>query len=388
MRRHARIEGPAGVVHAWTRWHFFGVRRHVLLVASVAACRPTTAPAVSVEVVVQVDAAHDPVVIFEEETFALVWMDAPLYRDPQGEPVRLFDLDRPREQSPGLHWTVRVHERHGSWLRVGSVRKWLEGGEPIHCIESNLFRSHAVDPELWVHVDDLVPVIAETMTRTFEDGTDVTLLPGVPVVDGQPWVEGYWLPVDPKGLTSVLYRPKPSMPWVDGTQSFVVNDPKPTLNTKTVRYTGEPRGYGRSDPGASDFVAMRGKLMEVARCGRVHMRLDVPPDSKGVGTARVFGKLCEKSESIATLPKGTPLSWPDGREAGRMADALVRMDIDPSTSQRTCFDPQPNAARGASRTEHVLELCVDTSAIAFGNTRCQSNLRDVFVEDVDQSVAD
>lgn len=305
-----------------------------------------------------------------ENSFGLVWMDAPLHRSPDDDtPLRLFELDASRDQSPGFVWAARVLQRRGDWLEVGAVRTWLDGMRSIHCVGSDIFNAPGIDVRVWVHVRDFAPVLTKPLQRAFDDGTSVHLLPGTPVVDGRPWARGYWLPIDASEHADLLYTPLDPIEVLPGTTGGVVTRLDPLLGGKPVKYQRPPHNHASGD----HWLAMRGEHFIVGECGQMVLESSETPRAPAGGLGLMGG--AAQSEDMGVVQAGVELMWNDGMTAGVTYDKVARSDLLPSTAQTTCTRIGTNSvARGAVATGQTAEVCFPTAAISFARGHCASKV--------------
>lgn len=337
-----------------------------------------SAPAVSSaprpEPAIEEDAATEsevePSVLYPADTFGVVWRDADFYRDVDDpEPLRVFDFgDRPRSSRPGEGFTVRLLERRGDWHRVGTVTRWVEENRHVHCVFGGVVGSTDLELVFWVRARDLMPVLRRSVERRFDDGGHVVMEAGTPVVDGRPWMRGYWLPVDVDADdVGVGYVPQrtPARDALADKDLFFALLPDPKLG-----FDGHSAPWTDSvdfEPTLHRFRERDGaKFLVWDSCGVAEFRApdDVEPTAIVGGALGWLGGTVEEFPA-GGIEAGTRLYWPGGAPAGVAVQDTVRPDLLPRDEPMTCIQLPLGygTAKGQGFLHSRATVCVETNQI-------------------------
>ena len=317
--------------------------------------------------------ALPPATAAGEGGFALVWYDALLHRSPDdGAPLQAYDFgDVPRERRPGQVFTVTRLESRGEWVKVGGVDGWLDDQwRPIHCIGSDIFDMQGVDVAVWVHERDLAPVLTAPFELRHADGTYVSLTPGVPLIGGRPWLNGYSFPFSvPAESIGLAYEPTP------------VEEASLTPNTS---YQAKPASIRVSLGGDSvpwsqpvwsyaeepivrltEEIDGKRHLVE-ERCGSFELAVEGAGHFTPLPVGGVLGGMVSAGEPRpgGLVAAGTPLLWPDGTPAGLTVAELRRPELAPGSEPMTCIEVGVGRKLKTERFRgEMAQICVETSRI-------------------------
>jgi hypothetical protein len=292
-----------------------------------------------------------------ERRFALVWGNAYVYEAPSPDAkkarVRSFP-DNARNDNVGAVWPVEVLDDDvaGDMVKI----RTLGGEDAGHCHRGPSFL-HAFAVELYVSRDDLAPVTSAPTAGAFEDGTWVAVRPGVAV--------------SPKRTAVVdgLRVPLPAAAEVGSTYSVA-----PRFDTRRIeQQTRSPLFVGgveieedaltsvpvwRTDDGVGgvNVSVVTGCVQALARAPTAPQLVPHHPvDARDAASPNV-------PKSAKHFGTGTPLTFRDGRPAGKTVDAMASVLHD-EVGDRLCFqrsltDPQPG---DVMPEHHTLDLCVPAS---------------------------
>ncbi|HEY4181697.1 MAG TPA: hypothetical protein VGM90_32860 [Kofleriaceae bacterium] len=303
------------------------------------------------------------------DQFVLVWFDAPFYRSPTDPtPVRQYDFgSEGRVAHPGQGYVMRVLEDRGEWLRVVDTRDWLQPGSNlgVHCLGSGAFWVQSFAIELWVRSEDLMPVLAVPFEKTYSDGTFVKLLPGTPIVQRRPWVDGMWFPVTaPNDAIGRSYIPVRGDDTANpGFETITSNDATLGLGGAAVPLHAPPWDYAAVP--AFSVSADRSRMFERNGCGSYLLSFQGHSSAGDGDSPDLLGVLASSGHVPGIeIPVGTTLYWPDGSRAGVTSTAFVQGGSQPSTEARTCLAiPLGTELRTSGFRDARITVCVDSQAI-------------------------
>ncbi len=349
------------------------LRLSFALCLALCGCTPT--PSTSTSTTPSGDAEPRPAPTLDpapEDTFVLVWLDAPLHRRPGDDaPLQIYDFDDGRAQRPGQALVARLVARQGPWHELVPVARWLDDDRHTrHCIGTSFVTDDGLEVVVWVHEDDLAPVLTRTLTQAHPDGTSVTLEPGVPIVGGNPWFDGYTLPIDvDPDLVGTTYQPKLSQARARDrdvpTRAYVVPEIRASLGGTPVPYTQPAWNYAKSARvwARTDVESPR---MRVVSCGVLELAYEGPGTvDEGTALLGVFGSGSGATQAPAgKVEPGTALHWPDGGRAGVVTEPVTRVDLAPSEAPQTCIDIKLGLDwKSPGYRNDRATVCIDTAAI-------------------------
>ena len=308
-----------------------------------------------------------------EGSFALVWYDALLHRSLDDEaPLQAYDFgDLPRERRPGQVFTVRRLESRGEWVKVGGVDRWHDDEwRSIHCIGSDIFDTHEVNVAVWVHERDLAPVLTAPFELRHEDGTYVSLTPGVPLIGGKPWLDGYSFPFSvPAESIGLAYEPAPFQETSLPPSSNFAAKPasvQVSLGGDRVPWSQPVWSYAE-EPIVRLTEAIDGKRHLVAeRCGSFELAVEGSGEFTPLPIGGVLGGMAGAGEPRpgGMVAAGTPLLWPDGTPAGHTVAELRRHTLAPGSEPMTCIEVGVGRELKTERFRgEMAQICVETSRV-------------------------
>jgi len=239
----------------------------------------------------------------------LVWHDATFYTDAnEGAPaVHVAKLDGARKDNVGRVLPMHVLSTKGDYVEV-------EPTTTRDCTWSQLTTQDDVAKlHLFVKRDDLAPVLAKSFTKTFADGTKLSLRPGMPMVardDGRYAfsLRGNVIVTDvPSTAIGLAYTP-------DRSRALSVSNTEYVLATGTQAKLGD-QTFAPTNLRASGLEKTAATTMFIVedRCATV--QLAVPPksvtaatdDDTTINTGSTGHGLLELRDQVFLPPK-TPLS--------------------------------------------------------------------------------
>ena len=338
------------------------MRLHLtLLLTLLSACAPKT-------VVVEHTAAPAAAPASSPQNlFVLAWFDADFFEAPDGTPVgSAYDFgEEAREAHLGEHYPMRVLEDRGDWVRVVPPHEWLRADTTsLHCISNNLFAIDAFAVELWVHQDDLVPVLQQRFTHRTDEHSHVDLLPGTPIIAGHPWADGYHLPVTaPPQHIGLRYQPAASLiPEAEGYTYSDVSDVTLTMGTTTVPWRQPVANYATERIMRIDDAGQH--AMFTGSCGHFGLSFEgtVGDDSMSNVLLGMMGGTAPRVQAIE-IPTGTPLRWRDGTHAGSVIKTFRREGVPPDGPTMCMSVPMGVKLQTTTYLDTAATLCVDRADV-------------------------
>ncbi len=361
----------------------------LVLVAGIAAAAAIPYPAV-------------PRAAAQGTSYALVRRAAFVYASPDasGEKARDPWAGRYTERI-GPFFVMRFVGEHDGWVELATIPTFRATD---HCYPT-VRALDGMDLHLFVRRDDLAPVTASRVERTFDDGTALRLVSGVGLEARGPrrydaFVRGATLRVElapsevatryqpserialPRSAAGLLaggirvefgrggrlVTERASRPRAGaarrGVVDFSVDDTRRSFDDGPARASlivEGPLGRGRS------VATVRNACVEVV--GQI--------DARSVTNERPSRSIDAPGTHDGTsLRPGTALFWPDGSRAGHVVEGATLDGSPRIDGGRACFDHPLRA--GGSGADETLTLCVDRDAVrerrasrgrAFGRVR-------------------
>jgi hypothetical protein len=294
----------------------------------------------------------------------LVWHDASLFTqaDETAQSVKLATFDVPRADRVGHVVAMKVVSAKGAFVEVELVG------------DDDCTWSHVVVPDdlarvrLFVRRADLAPALVKPFTKSFPDGTSITLAPGTPLVATDTGTHviswrGDELEVDvPSGSVGHSYRPSRAESVMSAGQTLAV--------AKTTKATVGERALALTAWNASP-VERRGESTVVAledRCISAHVAVptkalsDVDESTINVG-ANSGGSAVLALRDECFLPKLTPLSV--GAHQVAVAAKPIYLHSEPMGKQ-ACIQRQIRieSALEIKATDEKLRFCAPAKRVA------------------------
>lgn len=315
----------------------------------------------------------------QDDVHILVWTNADLHTDAGGAVVaRAYDYEvGEREERHGQLYVARLLEVRGAWFKVttGPIA-WLSDFRSLHCIGNGIVDT-AVGLELWVHEDDVAPVLTESWSASYPDGTAVELQAGIPIVANTPWLHGFLLPIHPPEDRVARWYVPAVLPEAvadeggavegraadgraadgraeDGGRVVRIDPAAVTLGQTPVPWQ-QPDSYYSEQPYARLDAAGDRVRVDTLGCGRAVFGFSgAAEEEPGFITGRAGdGATARAREFVA----GTTLLWPDGTFAGTTTETLIlpwQEDAEPR-----CFAvPVGHDQRSSGFRAASLEVCV------------------------------
>jgi hypothetical protein len=279
--------------------------------------------------------------------YSLVWADARFatHRNGTGHELRDREWFDGREAHIGEVLLVHVVGAAGQYTEVEVVpaEAWR------HCSDDP-----PVDPayrvRFFVLPQDLAPVLTTAFEHSWQDGTSVTLRPGVPVGDGKVALQGLVLPLPELPTIQVGLDYLPPERWRGPARDL---GPLPLPSNPTVAGRSVST-IGLWPPSAEAWNEDVGLATFASPCGTAVVHSDRAPVAAEPG--EIVGVLARMS-TRQRAAEGTRLYWPDGSAAGEMA-----MDRTFTQEQLTgvgfrCFST-PFGRRREGHRQPDLRLCI------------------------------
>lgn len=331
--------------------------------AAPASPRAPSPELVEFEKAVQTDAARTG-----ELGYGVISPNTPLFTSPDGPPLPLRSavgqpLDPPAIRGMPAGHVMRVVSRKGAWLELANVddpNRRLERGEHQPRCGDTLLGLDGLDVRVWAREAELMDVTAEMFERIFDDGTMVTLMPGVPVEyddasrTGRAIAGGNEVRLDKvkPPLTKVFDTRKSLRRDVGSSGEFIDFQAPLAVNGMRVFALGlfvDPEGtvvYGRGSDGKPKVRNACAEWMATEQPDAQKSELPM-----GIGSGGGFGSANAKYEA-QRLPAGGRLVWPTGQVAGRAErPELFLGRTDAGQTKARCY------ARRVSAAGTTLSLC-------------------------------
>lgn len=224
---------------------------------------------------------------------------------------RAHAAKNPATKTPNALTSARVLEDRGDWLRVelNAGSRWEDrcAHEPW---EFGFVTVHA-----WVASTELHEVTTAFVTTTHEDGTSVTVSPGVPIVRKKAGtfarIDKYDWPVDPSAnQLGTRFRPNP-LKYGNGESRLAKGDL--TVGGRKIKGTdGEWFTVNRViEQDGTTRTRIASRCVHATVAGKL-----VPPED-GVGGLGLLGALRGQGEDYWDIRQGANATWPEGEPAGR-----------------------------------------------------------------------
>jgi hypothetical protein len=294
-----------------------------------------------------------------DEQYVLLWDDTAFFRSQHdATPLRAYDFGAAgRRAHPGEALVARLLEDDGEWIQIatGPIEWLVNGRSHVHCLGNKPIEAPTA-MTLWVHASDVAPVLRSAFARSYPDGSSVNLLPGVPIIDGHPWVEGFLLPITiPADQIGTRYHPTPDAIAVEDGHLLRVKSMKATLGGAEVAWKQTPWNF--SKPPWVSFAQRGRRVRENRGCGTIELLFHGVAEDEPSPATLDIGSVVSNDDSIA-LAAGTPLTWLDGSPAGRLTERY-RTHLKQHGAAR-CFEtnliPQYHDAPGDLHTK--VTLCI------------------------------
>lgn len=251
--------------------------------------------------------------------YSLVWGNTELRRSPDDpEPIPTYDyVDDLRALYLDAVFAVEVLGESADGLlevRVGGDMGWEQ-----QCAGNGLM-VHWSAVRVWIDPADRVEVLAAELSVDHADGTGLRLMPGIPLIGDQAWLNGQLVPVPESAERALSFTAEGQrleqvfgsgrIPWTTegtlGGEPFAVRQPAIDHSDDLGVSSWEP-----TDGGAL--------VRYTRRCGEVRFLLDgTQPDESQAGMYGVIGGLMGDAETVS-VPAGARLYWIDGRPAGQVS---------------------------------------------------------------------
>jgi hypothetical protein len=293
---------------------------------------------------------------------AMIWEDAALYLEPwdSGAMLRVSSLGRGRRDEVGRAIPIRIVS--------AALRDFVE----IELVgdSSCTWRRLASDTRisglrLFVKRDDLAPVLARPFAITYPNGTSARVAPGVPVM---PTASGAYV-LAARG--DVLRLPIPHRSVGFTYPRTRVEDPPPPKGELWRLEQAAPVRLGDDsfEARANWLAAMPAKHGDTVnlrwRTKCIDLVVGVPAKAlrkltiaHGHGGGYGHGQ----ATFAQSIPRGTPLSTPGGREVGVAAEAI---GVPPPVDGMACFEAQLRLWRldDKSSSGRTFKLCAPATAL-------------------------
>jgi len=299
--------------------------------------------------------------------------DAIPYEDADGTPLPWPSFEAEHDlggRVPG--YVVRRLESQGARVRVETISS--EATPTDGCGVGIV----GLDPfalQFWVDDDALLEVVTERTRFSYPDATTVELLAGTPVREAESgvWVADAWgVTLD---LASEPTKRSRTFPGLDHLTGTVKGHLEPDAKLRVGDALAPSFMLRSDDEGIVHFGRDRGLFWVQLPCAQL---LAVPSESveatmptsiglagggRGSGVDAKFG--------IHVVDEGAPLTWSDGKVAGRARRRVVMAGerFDGPTPQRPCYEQRfANGARALllcpdpERSQEVAWISVDVSA--------------------------
>lgn len=319
--------------------------------------------------------------------FVLVKRDAFLYAAPNENAERVRDpWARRFAVRVGPFWVMRRVGEQGDWVEVATVPAFRATD---HCYDT-VSALDQLDLHFFVRRDAIAPVIARRVERTFDDGTRLTLAPGVGLVR-----RGAQYDAHVRGATIRLrlsaeevassYGAAPRIAVSRGSNALL--EPGATIELgDDLRLETEEAGPAVRRSGSRiSFSVRETRRGPAGEPPRAVLAVEAPPDAgnrarvtvrndclEAVGFVRRAQLTMERpsrtvneigSRHGTSIRTGAVLFWPDGSQAGRaMGDAVLEGPMRPD-GPRMCFDHLLRPASGRPRPDDTLTLCIGRDSI-------------------------
>ncbi len=307
--------------------------------------------------------APAPTSVSTRPRYALVWTNAFVYTEASlsGPKARMKTYpDASRSSRPGDVWPVRVVREHDDVVEVTT----LGVADAGHCVRGPALWN-ALSVRLHVRRGDLASALTRSIETSFSDGTRVVLNAGTPLAAGATSEETV---AHVHGLSIRL----PAASVTGG--SFY--EASPRFDLRSVKDETRDALFFRAgielekDPLASypllRHTIVDGKVnasvltgcaqVEATSPSAVGLRPHHPVDAADAASSAA-------PKSAKHFPRGTPLSFEDGRDAGKTVDAMA-LSLLERIDTRLCFqrslaEPEPGEPMPV---EHSFDLCLPASA--------------------------
>jgi hypothetical protein len=320
--------------------------------------------------------------------FVLVRRDALLHArpDPQSERVR-DPWSRRFAARIGPFWVMQRVGEQGDWVEVATVPGFVAGQ---HCYDT-IGALDALELRFFVRRDAIAPVIARRVERTFDDGTRITLVPGVGLVR-----RGAEYEAQLRGAT-VRVRLAPedvSQSYTGSAHIAISRGSNAMLEPGAQIELGDDHRVETEEAGPraqrSSRVSFSVREAGDARAPageppRAALAVEAPPDAGNRPRVTVRGDCFEAlgfvrraqltmerpHRSVSQLRErrgtairpGAQISWPDGSPAGRATNDAVVEGSMRQDGARMCFDHPLRPPSGRLRPDDTISLCVPRDAI-------------------------
>jgi hypothetical protein len=260
---------------------------------------------------------------------ALVWKDA--WLDDGSHTGNHVRVHGPTTRIVGDVVAFPLLVDHGDTVLVTPI-PWTDG----YCTDQ-LWKLGAYAIELTVRREDLAPVTAHEVTRTFDDGTSITLRAGVPLGASDPRevrVDGFRFSLAFGAGDDADYSFAPSRDLTRKDAPFAG-----TIETGAKLHYGDREidDFPSPTPVETATPSAGGTMIELSsRCARLKL-LARPDDVKRHAFGRPMGGDGGTSYSGSYAEKDAVVYWPDGRVAGRLRE---KDQIGPSVGEHgghTCY---------------------------------------------------
>jgi hypothetical protein len=298
----------------------------------------------------------------------LVWHDATLLAEPSdtARTLQLATFDVPRKDRVGHVVAMKVIAGKGAFVEV-----------ELAALEEECTWSRVVLPDdlarvrLFVRRADIAPVLVKPFTKTFPDGTSITLAPGTPVMptDAGTYMvslRGDELGVDiPSASVNHAYLPpKSSSSAINGMgQTIAIAPAKAALGPRTFALSSQWKGAPVEKRGESAVVAIED------RCMTAHVVVPAKSLSELDESAIDVTKDEDSHASMLNLrddvflPKLTPLSI--GERQVAVAAKHIYLHAEP-TGKNACIQRtiKIESALEVKSTDAKLRVCAPAQNVA------------------------
>lgn len=331
-------------------------------------------------------AAPAPPVGAQDGAFVLVKRSAFLHAQPDARAEKVRDAWGTRwAQRLGPFVVARFVAERGDWVEVATIPSFRA---TEHCY-GTIPGIEGLDLRFFVRAADVAPVTATRITRSFDDGSRITLLPGVGLQSRgrnryEASVRGASVRVELQA--SEIGRRYDAGTKLSATRMIGLLHPGASMslaNDVRIQTEAGPR-RPRAASGTITFTAAdaRGGGGEPPRAV---FAVDAPPQATGPRITATIRTDCLEATGIirgnditrdrptrpaadvgghrgTSLQLGTALYWPDGAQAGRVA-APAALDGSPTPAgPKICFDHPLRTTAGRPGADETLTLCVDRAA--------------------------